>query len=84
MAERLVDARWLEPPEPFELTLAALEVLEPGEHLRLLIHREPLLLFPILQEWGYGYRTHACDDGTYEILIWRKGQAAPDSEQTSS
>ena len=46
MAERIVDARWLEPPEPFELTLAALEVLEPGEHLRLLIHREPLLLFP--------------------------------------
>lgn len=72
MSERLVDARWLEPPEPMELTLAALEVLAPGERVRLLIHREPRLLFQILEEWGYDYSMHSGDDGCHEILIWRR------------
>jgi Uncharacterized conserved protein (DUF2249) len=72
MAERLVDARWLEPPEPMELTLAALNELEPGQHLRLLIHRMPFLLFPILKEWGYEYKVIANDDGSYEISIWHQ------------
>lgn len=74
--ERLVDARWLEPPEPMELTLAALELLAPEENLRLLIHREPHMLFPILKEWGYEYRMHAGDDGTYEIMIWQSKRPA--------
>ena len=84
MTERIVDARWLAPPEPMELTLAALEVLGPGEHLRLLIHREPCMLFPILDEWGYGYQTQANDDGSYEILIWYTGQLEPGSDKAPS
>lgn len=84
MRERVVDARWLEPPEPMELTLAALNVLEPGERLRLLIHRTPHLLFPILQEWGYGFRMYDSDDGTYEILIWYEGDAAASGEPAPS
>jgi len=76
MLERIVDARWLEPPEPMELTLAAIEDLGPGDQLRLLIHRTPHMLFPILTEWGFDYRTHTLDDGTHEIFIWRKEQAA--------
>lgn len=77
MTERIVDARWLEPPEPMELTLDALNVLEPGERLRLLIHRMPHMLFPLLKDWGYDYATQADDDGTYEILIWYKEQVLP-------
>ncbi len=77
MQDRLVDARWLQPPEPMEITLAALETLESGERIRLLIHREPCLLFQILDEWGYDYRSHSDDDGTYEILIWYKEQVMP-------
>jgi hypothetical protein len=77
MAERIVDARWLTPPEPLELTLAALGELAPGDHVRLLIHREPVPLFGILDEWGYRHRTRSCDDGTYDILIWHKDQDAP-------
>lgn len=76
MPERILDARWLEPPEPMELTLAAIEELEPGERLRLLIHRTPHMLFPILKEWGFAYQSHTLDDGTFEIFIWRKEQAA--------
>jgi len=84
MTERIVDARWLPPPEPLELTLAALEVLGDGEQLRLLIHREPCVLFPILEEWGYGYQTYACDDGSYEILIWYKRKIEAVNKQVSS
>ena len=84
MTERIVDARWLAPPEPMELTLAALEVLGDGEQLRLLIHREPLMLYQILEGWSYGYQTHACDDGSYEILIWYKGKTVPGSDKASS
>ncbi len=72
MAEKIVDARWREPPEPMELVLAALEKLEPDEKVRMLIHRLPHMLFPILQEWGYGYEVKEADDGTYEIEIWLK------------
>lgn len=77
MAERVLDARWLEPPEPMELTLAAVDCLEQGDHLRLLIHRSPYMLFPILKEWGFNYQSRSTDDGTFEVLIWRKEQAAP-------
>jgi uncharacterized protein (DUF2249 family) len=76
MPERILDARWLEPPEPMELTLAAIEELAPGERLLLLIHRTPHMLFPVLKEWGFDFRTHTLDDGTHEIFIWRKEQAA--------
>jgi hypothetical protein len=74
MQERIVDARWLEPPEPMELTLAAIGILQQDECLRLLIHRMPHLLFPILDEWGYSHQTSSNDDGTHEILIWREEQ----------
>jgi hypothetical protein len=84
MLERIIDARWLEPPEPMELTLAAIEILEPNEKIRLLIHREPYMLFQILEEWGYGYQTLSCDDRTYEILIWFKESIAPSGNQASS
>lgn len=67
--EILVDARWLEPPEPMERVLAALDGLRGGDHVRFLIHREPLPLYPILKQLGYGHRTRLLADGSYEILI---------------
>lgn len=76
MAEtRIVDARWLEPPEPLELTLDAIETLQPGDRLQLLIHRDPKMLYPILQEWGFACQTTNREDGTYEVLIWHKDAA---------
>jgi hypothetical protein len=81
MLEKVVDARWLEPPEPMELTVAALHELAGKGRLRLLIHRMPYMLFPMLQEWGYLYQTNTADDGTYEILIWYKEQAVTYGDQ---
>ena len=79
--ERVLNALWLEPPEPLELALEALEKLLPGERLRLLIHRKPQMLFPILQEWGFAHQIIDREDGSYEILIWHK---TPDSGNTTN
>ena len=77
MDDHVVDARWLEPPEPMELALAALNELQSGQRMLLLIHRVPYPLFGILQEWGYAYDMQERDDGTYEIAIWLKQPTAP-------
>jgi uncharacterized protein (DUF2249 family) len=65
----LVDARWLEPPEPMERVLAALDDLRPGQSIRFLIHREPLPLYGVLQSMGYRHKTHMLEDGCYEVQI---------------
>lgn len=65
----VVDARFLEPPEPFTRTMEALEVLPPGERLLLLLYREPHPLYRVLNQNGYVYTTELVADGTFEILI---------------
>ena len=68
-ADVVVDARWLEPPEPMQRVLQALETRGPGQRLRLLIHREPYPLYDLLDARGIGWRSRALADGCYEILI---------------
>lgn len=65
----LVDARWLEPPEPMERVFAALDDLQPGQRIRFLIHREPLPIYGALHHMGYRHKTHMLEDGCYEVHI---------------
>ena len=67
--EILIDARQLEPPEPMEKVMQALALLRPDQSIRLLLHREPFPLYPILEERGYGHQTRMEADGSYIILI---------------
>lgn len=67
--QRELDARGLEPPEPLQRTLEVLELLQPGERLRLLLHREPFPLYAILRERGYVHQATQLADDCYEILI---------------
>jgi TusA-related sulfurtransferase len=67
--DRVIDARGLMPPEPLELTLAALDDLTPGGEIVLLLYREPFPLYQILQQNGYAHRTEFDDDGTVMIHI---------------
>lgn len=64
-----LDVRWLEPPEPFERIVAALEELAPGHRLRVIIHREPRPLFGWLAEEGYACEHRYDPEGYFEILI---------------
>lgn len=67
--QRVIDGRDLLPPEPLELTLAALDTLGPDEELLLLLYCEPHPLYSILTRNGYCYRTELREDGTNEIHI---------------
>ena len=67
----VVDARYMEPPEPFVQTMEMLDRLQPGEKMLLLLFREPHPLYKILRQNGHDYETELTSDGTFEILISR-------------
>lgn len=67
--EILIDARDLEPPEPLERVMQTLIMLRPDQSIRLLLHREPFPLYPLLESRGYAHETTAQPDGSYVILI---------------
>jgi uncharacterized protein (DUF2249 family) len=75
-AERMLDVRGLEQPEPLLRALAALDELAAGEYLHLLSHRDPVLLYPLLAQQGFAYERPVERATTVELLIWRAGDAA--------
>lgn len=77
MDDLLVDARWLEAPEPLERVLAALGRRAPRQRLRLLLHREPYPLYDLLCQMGLTHSTRRRPDGSYEILIHEPSDAEP-------
>lgn len=74
-AERVLDVRGLEPPQPLEQALKVSEQLVPGQRLRMIHHREPCLLYPLLEKRGFYHRSVIADDDRFELLIWRKDDA---------
>ena len=67
----VVDARYMEPPEPFVATMEMLDTLQPGESMVLQLYREPHPLYKVLRENGHRYATQFLPDDTVEILITR-------------
>ena len=70
----IIDARELEPPEPFERTLAALDTLKPGQTLLLLLRREPFPLYRMLELNGIRWNSARNSAGDFEIRMWREGE----------
>jgi tRNA 2-thiouridine synthesizing protein A len=68
----VIDARDLEPPEPFERVMEALSDLKPGHQIKLILNREPHPLYRVLERNGYAYEQTWFNDGRCEILIWEK------------
>lgn len=66
---RLLDARFLPPPEPFVQAMEMLSALAPGERMQLLLYREPHPLYRVLEQNGHRWRTLLRPDGTFEITI---------------
>lgn len=65
-----IDARGLEPPEPFERVMQALCDLAPGDEVLLVLDREPHPLYRVLERNDYVWKTtHHDDDGRFEIVI---------------
>lgn len=67
----IIDARGLEPPEPFERAMEALAELQPGQQFTLLLDRMPHPLLRMLDRDGYRNEVNIRDDGAVEILIGR-------------
>lgn len=67
---KIVDARGLQSPEPFERVVEALSELPLGEQLKLIIHQEPRPLYRFLERNRYDYRARGFADGRFEIVIW--------------
>lgn len=71
-----IDARGMEPPEPFERAMEALCELQPGEEVVLILDREPQPLYRVLARNGYAWATTHHDDGRFEIVIREKQRRA--------
>jgi uncharacterized protein (DUF2249 family) len=66
---RVVDGRDLQPPEPLEQTLAALDTLPADGELLLLVYCHPVPLFNVLRNNGFVWEEAVRADGTHEIRI---------------
>ena len=72
MKTRHLDVRGLEAPEPLERILGELDSLQSDEQLDVTHWREPLLLYPILTERAWQYKTeYNKKTRTYLISIWK-------------
>jgi uncharacterized protein (DUF2249 family) len=70
----VIDARDLEPPEPFERVMEALTTLESGGQIKLILTREPFPLYRVLERNGYLHQATHFPDGRVEILISERGK----------
>ena len=68
----VLDVRGLQPPEPLERTLEALEGMPAGRALLQVNDRVPAFLLPLLDERDYRYRIGEDARGTL-VTIWRGG-----------
>ena len=71
-ADQVIDGRYLEPPEPFILTMEALDRIKPGQRVLLMLGREPFPLYRALELNGYSWQTERLEDGAVEVLIWQR------------
>jgi uncharacterized protein (DUF2249 family) len=70
-ARVVVDGREMQPPEPLERVLAALDTLPVDGELLVLLYCQPQPLFNILRNNGFVWQEDVVADGTHEILIRR-------------
>jgi len=69
---RSLDVRGLEAPEPLERILGELDSLQSDEQLNVTHWREPLLLYPILMERGWQYKTEYNEKNRTYLISIRK------------
>jgi hypothetical protein len=68
----VIDGRDLQPPEPMERTVEALDRLGADDEILLLLYCQPHPLFNVLRNNGYAWTDNLLPDGTREIHIRRQ------------
>lgn len=74
----VLDVHNLQPPEPMQMAIDALDKLAAGEYLKMIHRMQPFPLFNILTENNFKYRVIPGDKG-FDIYIWKMDDK--DSEQ---
>lgn len=67
-----LDVRDLPPPEPMIKILESLSRVDENTVLVVHHHREPLMLYPKLEERGYTAISNKIDENYYKVLIYKK------------
>lgn len=67
----IIDCRELFPPEPMERVLEAVESINEGDAILMVHRKEPVPLYPKLEERSCLYETKISEDGTVQVLIWK-------------
>jgi hypothetical protein len=70
LREITLDAREMEPPEPFKKSTAILAAMQPGEYYRLLHRRIPYPLFELCKSRKMDYCLRDGCHADYEVLIY--------------
>lgn len=69
--DQFIDGREMQPPEPFEQTMAALDLIDDNEQVILLLHCQPHPLFNALRLNGYQWEETTGPEGCFEYRISR-------------
>lgn len=73
MTEKLsLDVQELFCPEPVEVILQTVDGLAQGQYLEVLHHREPVMLYSLLEKRGFAWRCQNAGS-CYKLWIWRNG-----------
>ncbi len=67
----IIDCREMFPPEPMEHVLEAVESLSDNGAILMVHRKEPIPLYPKLEERNCSYETKISDDGSVHVLIWK-------------
>jgi uncharacterized protein (DUF2249 family) len=81
--EKKLDVSMLEPCEPLERTLEAVQQLSSGDFLHVMHRREPHLLYPLLEKSGFVWHCVEERSDQYAIYIWRESDQVAGKEATS-
>lgn len=68
----VIDVRGLEPPQPMVRVLDSLDAMGAGDELLVVHDRQPLFLYPQLDDRGFSHETREIGPGLVEILIRRR------------
>jgi len=83
--EIVVDVHELQPPEPMQKALDALDTLTEGQYLKIIHRMQPFPLYDILSDNGFKYKVTDGKISAFDIYVWRaKDEAAEQAIQEIS
>ncbi len=70
LTEHLLDAREMEPPEPFNKAVAILANMQQGEYLRMLHRRIPYPFFDACEPLSLEHEVKETSPNSFQIIIF--------------